>query len=283
MVALPRTAADHHGSLPEINVSTTTARRSSTVMPSLWTRQSHASRTAEESNTGRWCSRTVSLRGAAVLCIVGGAALSSSACSGSGPEGSEPESCVGGCEQQMLSGPHIQVAQGSTALAAIEILNPQAPDGGSAGGCGVHTWSGEGIASATYPPVDFELVCPAYPQDAGWASETCAARYPCMPSGNQLDGGASCTSAWIRMSAPFGSSSRCSITVISVMGERQTFEAEGAWATWSYHCRTGLGECIEITPFSAYPSQVTVTFAPAAGGRAEPDGGGAVDGAVSQD
>ena len=208
-----------------------------------------------------------------MLGIVGGAALSSSACSGS-----EPESCVGGCEQQMLSGPHIEVAQGSAALAAIEVLNPQAPDGGGAGGCGVQTWSGPGVASAMYPPVDYELVCPAHPQDAGWVAETCAVRYPCMPSPDPLYGGASCTSVWIQMSAPFGSSTRCSITIISVTGERQTFEARGAWATWSYHCRTGLGDCIEITPFSAYPSRVTVTFAPAAGGQGEPDGGGAVGG-----
>jgi hypothetical protein len=62
------------------------------------------------------------------------------------------------------------------------------------------------------------------------------------------------------------------------VGERQAFEVTGAWATYSYLCHTGLGQCIEITPFSTYPSQVTIRFARPDPGTSGSDGGGAIDG-----
>ena len=184
-------------------------------------------------------------RGTFVTYFVGVAAMALPACSGD-----KSNDCQYACEQVGASGPHIDITPNGASIAAIETLAPgRTSDASSVGGCSV-SWSSLALGQA-------EPVCPAPSVDAGWVVDTCAKRYPCAPpSGYQLDGGLGCTQAWINMAGD-----RCAVTVISITGERQTFEASVVGTAFAYRCRTGMDECVDISSLQTTPSQITITFA----------------------
>jgi hypothetical protein len=186
-------------------------------------------------------------------CVASAAILS--ACSSS-----SDEDCGGGCEQVQVSGPHVYVASGGAAIAAIETASPCASGHAS---CGL-SWSTPALSgtAAVGTPI---VLAPEI--DAGWASEVCAERFLCAPASAPAgDSATGCGEAWLDVGA-----SNCVLTIVATTGERRTFETELGPCTY-YRCRTGLGQCVTSGGCSALPTSISVTFAPAA-----PSDAGVVD------
>jgi hypothetical protein len=216
----------------------------------------------------------MSSRSASMTCFTGVVAVILIACSGDNSndckdacaqtvDSSDNSSdCKYACAQTVATGPHIEITNNGPSIAAIETLAlGSISDASGGGGCAV-SWSSLAVGKA-------QPVCSAPPVDAGWIGDGCAHRYPCdAPNGYQLDGGSSCTQAWVNMEGD-----SCAVTVISTTGERQTFEVAVVGTSFAYRCRTGMGQCVEIWSTQTAPSHITITFASPMGGATVVEGG----------
>lgn len=151
------------------------------------------------------------------------------------PDNGVPRTCTeqtGGCDPLGITGPSIGLSKGSSLIAAIE----------TSGGCGI-SWSTRNMAATMFKDA---------PSSSCSSGSPCL-HYDCIP---QNDGGHGCTGAWIHTGVS------CSVTVIPITGESQSFEVTATKPWYHNYCWTGTGQCVDNTSLaSVWPVAVTLTFA----------------------
>lgn len=150
-------------------------------------------------------------------------------------------------------------------MAAIETLASPAPyDAGFQGTCDVMWWA---------PTYDISSRTPVCALDSGPIATPCTQRFDC-PSDPAYG---HCREAWINMTT-----NSCQVTVISVTGQRSSFQV--AKASEPIHSRCSFDCCgddcgppwdEDVLIYPGLPENVTLTFGPS-------DGGASVDVSLDQ-